>query len=249
MLPRLIVGNWKMHKTVQEACELVQAVLAVLKLPQHVEAAVAPPFTALHAVGEVIAGSPLRLAAQNVCWETEGAFTGEISPHMLHALGCQYVIIGHSERRRLFGETDAMINKKVKAALQSALSPILCVGETFEEREAGDTEQIVQRQTVQGLEGISPEDLQRVTIAYEPVWAIGTGLAATTTQAEAVHQMIHETLRHRWGESGAHVRILYGGSVTPANAPELFQSAHINGALVGKACLDPDAFAMIIRTA
>lgn len=251
MQQRLIAGNWKMHKTVQEALAFIQEFAKLAPQGNQVEIAVAPPFIALHAVGQFLGDGdyPFKLAAQDLFWEEEGAFTGEISAPMLKHLGCHYVIIGHSERRRLFGETDEAVNKKVHAAIRHGLSPILCVGESLQERQAGRTSAIVREQALRGLQGVSSEAIQKVTLAYEPVWAIGTGHAASVVQAEEVHTLLRTTFQEQWGQAGQEIRILYGGSVTPENAGELFRSAHINGALVGKACLNPQAFAKIIHLA
>jgi triosephosphate isomerase len=204
---------------------------------------------ALQAVARLLAPTPITLAAQNVCAKDEGAFTGEISPPMIKELGCQYVIIGHSERRHLFGESDEATNEKIHAALRHELQPIFCIGERLEEREAGQTHSVIQRQLQKGLAGLEPKDLGNVTIAYEPVWAIGTGRAATVEQATEVHAAIRSSLTNHWNLNSEQIRILYGGSVTADNAHALFQSPHINGALVGKACLNSESFVKIAEIA
>jgi triosephosphate isomerase len=246
----LIVGNWKMHKTASEAAVFVQRLTELLPASDRVEVAVAPPFTALSAAAQVLGTtSRILLAAQNLHWEDHGPFTGEISAPMLKDLGCRFVILGHSERRQHFGERDDGINKKVRAALRHGLQPILCVGETLAEREADRTEQIVSGQLQAGLRGVSKEEIVLVTIAYEPVWAIGTGRAATAPQAVAVHQLLRGSL-HRWGEDTADgIRILYGGSVTAENAGEFLAHPEIDGALVGGACLQLESFARIVSHA
>ena len=246
---RFIVGNWKMHNTISQAETLIREILAIYQAHPSVELAMAPPYVALQAVARLLAPTPITLAAQNVCAKDEGAFTGEISPPMLKELGCQYVIIGHSERRHLFGESDEAINEKIHAALRHDLQPIFCIGERLEEREAGQTHSVIQRQLQQGLAGLEPKDLGNVTIAYEPVWAIGTGHAATVEQATEVHAAIRSYLTTHWNLNSEQIRILYGGSVTADNAHALFQSPHINGALVGKACLNSESFVKIAEIA
>lgn len=238
-----------MHKTVQEALAFTQEFTKLAPYGNQVEIVLAPPFTALHSISQSLRDYPLKLAAQDLFWENEGAFTGEISAAMLKDLGCHYVIIGHSERRWLFGETDEEVNKKIHTALHHGLSPILCVGESLQERQEGHTPTVVQGQTLRGLKGLSSQAIQKVTLAYEPVWAIGTGHAASVVQAEEVHALLQTTIQEQWGQTGQEIRILYGGSVTPENARDLFRSAHIGGALVGKACLNPQAFAKIIQLA
>ncbi|HZS11784.1 MAG TPA: triose-phosphate isomerase [Nitrospirales bacterium] len=247
--PPLIAGNWKMHKTASEGVAVVRELLALAADPSPVEAVLAPPFTALAAVSQAIAGSPYALAAQNMHWEDHGAFTGEISAPMLTDLGCRYVIIGHSERRRLFGEDDRMINNKVRAALRHDLRPILCVGETLAERDCGSMNAVITRQLTNGLAGIEPTALGHLTIAYEPVWAIGTGQAATPAQATDAHRTLRQLLMDTWADAGRAVRILYGGSVTAENAAGFLGAAEVSGALVGGACLDPKSFAKILRFA
>lgn len=246
---RFIVGNWKMHKTISQAEALIQDILALYQPDPSVELAVAPPYVALQAISKLLAGTPIKLAAQNVCAKDEGAFTGEISPSMLKELGCHYVIIGHSERRHLFGENDHTINEKLHAALHHGLQPIFCIGERLEEREAGQTHSVIQHQLQTGLAGLETKDFHNITIAYEPVWAIGTGKAATVEEATEVHASIRSLIAAHWSMDSTEIRILYGGSVTAENSRALFQSSHINGALVGKACLNSESFVKIAEIA
>jgi triosephosphate isomerase len=246
---RFIVGNWKMHNTISQAETLIREILAIYQAHPSVELAVAPSYVALQAVSHLLATTPLKLVAQNVCAKDEGAFTGEISPPMLKELGCQYVIIGHSERRHLFGESDQVINEKIHAALHHDLQPIFCIGERLEERETGRTQSVIQHQLQTGLSGLEIKDLRNITIAYEPVWAIGTGHAATVEQATEVHAAIRSSLATQWKLNSKHIKILYGGSVTADNAQALFQSPHINGALIGKACLNSESFVKIAELA
>jgi triosephosphate isomerase len=243
-----IAGNWKMNKTSGEAVELVRQLKASLSGVAGVEVAVAPPFTALQAVQKELEGSSIRLAAQNLFWEEKGAYTGEISPLMLKELGCRYVIIGHSERRQFFGETDEAVNKRMRAALHQGLNPILCIGETLKEREEERAFAVIGNQLQGGLRGITEEEMERVVIAYEPVWAIGTGKTATPEQAEEVHQFIRRSLRDLYpGGIAEGIRIQYGGSVTPDNVKGLMSQKDIDGALVGGASLRPDTFSKIVR--
>jgi triosephosphate isomerase len=249
MLRRFIVGNWKMHKTISQAESLVNDILRMYQPLTSVELAVAPPFLSLPAVSRLLASTSIKLAAQNTCANDEGAFTGEISPPMLRDVGCHYVIIGHSERRHIFGETDQDINKKVHAALRHTLLPILCVGERLEERQSNKTQTVIQHQLHSDLEGLESGDFPKITIAYEPVWAIGTGHAATVDQAAEVHGHIRSFLTSQWAINPDQNRIIYGGSVTQDNAQSLFQSPQINGALVGKACLNSESFVKIAELA
>ena len=249
MRPRLIAGNWKMHKTASEAKTFMHDFLQIFNPIPGIEVLVAPPFTALAAVQQAVQSTSVHLAAQNVFGMDEGAFTGEISPSMLRDLGCTYVIIGHSERRHHFKETSKLINQKIHAALGHGLQPIFCVGELLDERESGRTESVITAQLVEDLQGLTQEQMRLITLAYEPVWAIGTGRAATVDQAAEVHAHIRSTINNSFGLPQDDVRILYGGSVTADNASQLFQSPQINGALVGKACLNPDSFAKIISSA
>jgi triosephosphate isomerase (TIM) len=242
----LIVGNWKMHKTAAEAAVYVRRLAGLVRQSATVEIVVAPPFTAL-SVAALPISRRFFFSGQDLHWEDAGAYTGEISAPMLKALGCRYVILGHSERRRLFGEDDAAVNKKVLAAIRHGLRPILCIGESLAERRRGQTTRVVLRQLQNGLRGLSKEAGRRMAIAYEPVWAIGTGHAASPKQIDAVHRTIRACVARKWGRQTAdRLRILYGGSVKPDNIADFLGSAEINGALVGSACLDPRSFARII---
>ena len=251
MRTTLIVGNWKMNKTASEAAAFVRELTTSLPRDPAVEIVVAPPFTALESVRAVLgATSPIGLGAQNMHWEAQGAFTGEVSGPMLRDVGCAYVILGHSERRTLFGENDEAIHRKVLSALANGLRPVLCVGESLQQREAGQTQAVVTGQIDAGLADLNTEQLDSVTIAYEPVWAIGTGRAATTEQAVAVHRAIRARIAARWKpDTAARQRILYGGSVTPQNAASLLKEPDIDGALVGGACLKMESFATIALAA
>jgi triosephosphate isomerase len=243
-----IAGNWKMNKTVGEAVDLVRQLKASISGMEGVEVAVAPPFTALYAVHKELEGSSMRLAAQNLFWEEKGAYTGEVSPPMLKELGCEYVILGHSERRQFFGETDETVNRKMKAALGQDLKVIFCIGETLKEREEVKTFSVIERQITGGLKDIGKEEMKRIVVAYEPVWAIGTGKTATPEQAEEVHRFIRERLEKLYSQGIAEeVRIQYGGSVTPENVKGLMSQKNIDGALVGGASLKSDTFSKIVR--
>jgi triosephosphate isomerase len=243
-----IAGNWKMNKTVGEAIDLVRELKTAISGVKGVEVAVAPPFTALYAVRKELEGSSILLAAQHLYWEEKGAFTGEVSPLMLREAGCHYVIIGHSERRQFFGETDETVNRRMKAALSQGLKIIFCIGETLKEREEGKTFSVIERQVEGGLKGLGHQDMRSVTIAYEPVWAIGTGRTATPDQAEDVHQFIREKLEKLYSrEISEEIRIQYGGSVTPENVKGLMSQADIDGALVGGASLKAESFSKIVR--
>ncbi len=246
---RLIVANWKMHKTAQEAAELARAVSArIAKSCTTQDVVLCPSFPSLQAVREALAGSPIALGAQNLHWEVEGAFTGEVSAAMILTSGCRYVILGHSERRQLFGDTDEVVRRKLAAALRAGLEPIVCVGETLQQREAGNTNSVVLGQLESALDGIPSEDLSRISLAYEPVWAIGTGQTATAAQAEDVHAVLRKWLRYEREEKVAEgIRIQYGGSVKPENAAELFEQENIDGGLIGGASLDADSFAAIVQ--
>ncbi len=248
MRRRIIAGNWKMYKTVDEAVALIEDLTGLVKDVGDVEIVVCPPFTALGAAREALRGSNIALAAQNMHWEDEGAFTGEISPLMLRNLGCTYVILGHSERRTYFGETDEGVNKKVKSALLSGLLPIICVGETLKEREEGKTEDVVTRQTKAALADISTNGAERIVIAYEPVWAIGTGRTASADEANRVIRIIRSAVAEVFNSGIANeVRIQYGGSVKPNNVAEFFNQSDVDGALVGGASLDASSFAAIVK--
>jgi triosephosphate isomerase len=243
-----IAGNWKMNKTVGEALDLVRQLKASISGMEGIEVAVAPPFTALHAVHKELEGSSIRLAAQNLFWEEKGAYTGEVSPPMLKELGCQYVIVGHSERRQFFGETDETVNRRLKAALGQDLKVIFCIGETLKEREEGKTFWVIERQIIGGLKDIGKEEMKKVVVAYEPVWAIGTGKTATPEQAEEVHRFIREKIERLYSrEIAEEARIQYGGSVTPENIKGLMSQKNIDGALVGGASLKSDTFSKIVR--
>lgn len=243
----IIAGNWKMHKTVAEAASFVQELKLIVTNTQ-VEVVVCPPFTALAAVSEVLKESNIALAAQNMHWEKQGAYTGEISPVMLKELGVKYVVLGHSERRQYFAETDEAVNKKVKAALENGLIPIVCVGETLEQREAGTTQEVVSAQTRGALAGLTPDQVAGLVIAYEPVWAIGSGKTASDEDAQEVNKYIRKVVADKFGAATAEaVRIQYGGSVKPANAKGLMSQLDIDGALVGGASLKVEDFAGIIK--
>jgi triosephosphate isomerase len=243
-----IAGNWKMNKTVGEALDLVRELKAAISGVKGVEVAVAPPFTALFAVHKELEGSSVRLAAQNLYWEEKGAFTGEVSSLMLKDVGCHYVIIGHSERRQFFRETDETVNRKIKAALARGLKVIFCIGETLKEREEGRTFSVIERQVEGGLKGLSAQEMKDLVIAYEPVWAIGTGKTATPEQAEEVHRFIRGKMEKLYShEVSEEIRIQYGGSVTPENIKGLMNQPNIDGALVGGASLKSDFFSKIVR--
>ncbi|MBM4160272.1 MAG: triose-phosphate isomerase [Ignavibacteria bacterium] len=251
MRNKVIAGNWKMNKDVHQTEDLINGLKNALDFElKNVTVVVCPPFTSLETAVRLIKGTPMLLGAQNMYFEDEGAFTGEVSAKMLQAVGCQYVILGHSERRQLFRETDDFINKKVKKALAAGIIPIVCVGETLEEREKNITHQIVSSQVKGVLKDVSASDTERVIIAYEPVWAIGTGRNATPQQAEEVHLLIRELISVLYGPATAERLIIqYGGSVKPDNAGDLLAQPDIDGALVGGACLKADSFAAIIKAA
>jgi len=243
-----MAGNWKMNKTVGEALDLVRELKASLSGVQGVEVAVAPPYTALYAVHRELVGSSIHLAAQNLYWEEKGAFTGEVSPLMLKEVGCHYVIIGHSERRQFFGETDETVNRRIKAALAQSLKVIFCIGETLKEREEGKTFSVIERQVDGGLRGLGEREMKNMVIAYEPVWAIGTGKTATPEQAEEVHRFIRGRLEKLYSRGvSEEIRIQYGGSVTPENVQGLMNQPNIDGALVGGASLKAESFSKIVR--
>jgi triosephosphate isomerase len=241
----IVAGNWKMHNKIAESIALAKAIKEGTTTIKNGEVVVAPTFTALFSVGETIKGSNVFLAAQNMYYEDKGAFTGEISSGMLKDIGCTYVIIGHSERRKYFHEEDQDVNLKVKKALMAGLKPIMCVGETDDERVNGITRSVIDRQIKQGLSGV--EKIDNVIIAYEPVWAIGTGKVATPVEAEEVHQFIRGILKDLYGSTADDIRILYGGSVTKDNIGDLIAMADIDGALVGGASLKADGFLGIIQ--
>jgi triosephosphate isomerase len=243
-----IGGNWKMHKTIGEALALVQSLKDGLPHSEAVEVVIAPPFTALPAVGPALRGTSIQLAAQNLHWADQGAYTGEISPGMLKEVGCRYVLIGHSERRHWFKETDSIINQKMQASLRAGLEPVFCIGETLEEREAGRVESVLSRQVREGLQGFGAEQAASGVIAYEPVWAIGTGKTATPEMAQAVHSFIRGLLADLFDKRVASdKRIVYGGSVTPETTRGLLDQADIDGGLVGGASLKAEPFIAIIQ--
>lgn len=246
---RIVAGNWKMNRAVAEAEDLASGVRTELGEFREVDVVLCPPFTSLKAVGDVISDTHIKLGAQNMHWESDGAYTGEISAGMLRDLYCHYVILGHSERRAYFGETDDNVNRKVKAAVAGNLVPIVCVGETLEQREAGEMESVVRRQVEQGLAGLG-DVLAGIIIAYEPVWAIGTGRTATPQQAQEMHAVIRGVVTGMGGaDVGQSVRIQYGGSVKPGNASELFAQPDIDGGLIGGAALEARSFIEIVKAA
>jgi len=243
-----IAGNWKMYKTTGEAIALASSLVSALAGEKGKRIMIAPPFTALHAVGGAIEGSQIMLGAQNACAELEGAHTGEVSLRMLRDAGVSVVILGHSERRHVYGETDALINRKVKLALAEGFEVILCVGETLDERQKSVTEKVVEGQTRQGLAGVAAGDLSRVTIAYEPVWAIGTGKNATPQDADSVHRYIRSVISQLYSADAAtRMTIQYGGSVKPENIRDLMKMENIDGALVGGASLKAETFLPIVQ--
>ncbi len=247
---KLIAGNWKMNKTSSEATDLVADIVTEVGRSTDVDVVVCPPFTSLESVGKALDGSSVKLGAQNMHPERSGAYTGEVSAEMLRALFASYVILGHSERRSYFGEVDAFVNAKTLAALKAELKPIVCVGETLAEREAGSTLAVVKTQLEGALEGVSKELATNVVIAYEPVWAIGTGKVATTEQAQEVHAFIRNLLTKLFTASVAgKMRILYGGSMKPANAPELLAQPDIDGGLIGGASLEARSFVDLVKSA
>jgi len=245
----LIVANWKMHKTVAQAQYFIEQLRPYIKGLRNVDVALAPSFTALAALAERLADLPVQLAAQNVHPEPQGAFTGEISPDMLKELGCHYVIVGHSERRALFGEDDATVKLKLKAVFENALIPILCVGESLEQRQAGQTEAVLERQLRGALDGAAAGDIPKLVVAYEPIWAIGTGQTATPEDAQTGCAFVRGVVESLYAGTAEIVRVQYGGSVKPGNAKTLMSQPDIDGALVGGASLDADDFAAIVQAA
>ncbi len=246
----IIAGNWKMHKTNSEALQLANQIRIKTTDITRTGMIICPPFTALAPVYEVIKDTNIGLGAQNMYWEKEGAFTGEISPGMVKSTGASYVIIGHSERRQYFGETDDTVNKKIKTALENGLKPIVCVGESLHEREENITDRVVKLQVELGLVGLSADQMKKVIIAYEPIWAIGTGKTASPEQAQEVHLLIRNILSKMFGSGVAEeITLQYGGSVKPGNAESLLSQNDIDGALVGGACLKADSFSDIIHIA
>ncbi|MBI4353533.1 MAG: triose-phosphate isomerase [Candidatus Omnitrophica bacterium] len=246
----IIAGNWKLHKTLQEAVQLVTLLKRSLPADQDVEVVVCPPFTALSETAEVLMESGIHVGAQDLYWEDKGAFTGEVSAPLIKDAGAGFVIVGHSERRQFFHETHETVNKKTKAALKAGLAPIVCVGETLAEREAGKTFAVLEDQLKGAFLGFTQEEIRKVIVAYEPVWAIGTGRTALPEQAQEAHAFIRKEIQKRFGEEAAKaLRIQYGGSVKPDNIGSLMKQEDIDGALVGGASLEADAFAEIVKTA
>ena len=250
MRKKVIAGNWKMNKNLSESQNLISKLSAGLNSEKiNCDVIICPPYTSLQEASSLIRNTDIKLGAQNMYYEESGAYTGEISASMLKSVGCEYVILGHSERRTIFKEADSLINKKIKKALQSNLKPIFCIGETLEERESGVTKDVIKRQLVEGLKEISINDLNSIIIAYEPVWAIGTGKTATPAQAEEVHEFIREIISGLYNKDAAENLIIqYGGSVKPENAAELMSQKDIDGALVGGACLKAESFIGIIKS-
>ena len=242
----LIAGNWKMNKTNQEAVELAGKVVPKVENIHNVDIVICPPFTALAPVYDIIKDSNVQLGAQNMFYEDEGAYTGEISAKFLKTLGCKFVIIGHSERRKYFNETDNNVNRKIKKALELGLIPIVCVGETLDERENGETEKIVKREIVTALE--NQIDSEKLILAYEPIWAIGTGRTAAPEDANKIHKLIRNIVKTDFAMDGNAIRIIYGGSVKPANTEALMLQSDIDGSLIGGASLDAKGFVDIITT-
>ena len=245
-----IAGNWKMNKTPEEGKKLASEIASVVSKDAAVDVVICPSFIALDRVSQAIEGSAVKLGAQNLYPKTNGAYTGESSPEMLREVFAKYVILGHSERREYFGESDSFVNEKVRFSLENLLNPILCIGETLEEREANETLEVVKRQLLGGLEGVDTDGLSNVVVAYEPVWAIGTGKTATPEMAQEVHGSIRSLLTEKYGEAAAEkVRILYGGSMKPSNAAELLAQTDIDGGLIGGASLDSKSFCELIDAA
>jgi len=248
MRKALIAGNWKMNKTDPEAIELAKALVTEIGNYDSCDILLCPPFTSLKSVGDAIKGSRIRLGAQTLHWEKSGAFTGMVSADMLKSLGCTHVIIGHSEQRQFFGETDETVNKRTKAALANGLIPVVCVGEHLEQREAGKHEQIVKDQVLNGLKGLTIDEMKKVVIAYEPVWAIGTGKTASSQDADDMHACIRSTVEKTWNKEVADGLVIqYGGSVKPETIDEQMGMPNIDGALVGGAALQADSFARIVK--
>ncbi|MHB1685988.1 MAG: triose-phosphate isomerase [Ignavibacteriaceae bacterium] len=251
MRSKVIAGNWKMNNDLTESQNLISKLIEGIGSEKiNCDVIICPPFTSLSLSASLIKGSMIKLGAQNMYFEESGAFTGEVSASMLKSVGCEFVILGHSERRTIFGETDAIINKKIKKALSSGLKPIFCVGETLQERESGVTNSIIKRQVNEGLKDLTEKDLETIIIAYEPVWAIGTGRTATPEQAQEVHNFIRSLISDKFSTASAEKMVIqYGGSVKPDNAKELLSQKDIDGALVGGACLKADSFIGIIKAA
>jgi triosephosphate isomerase len=248
MRKKIIAGNWKMNNDLKETQNLITKLSSGLSgVNINCDVIVCPPYTSLSEAHSLLKDTKIKLGAQNMYFESSGAFTGEISADMLKSVGCEYVILGHSERRSIFGESDAVINNKIKKALNSGLKPIFCVGELLEERESGITEKVIERQVINGLEDITSEEMSRIIVAYEPVWAIGTGKTASPEQAQEVHEFIRNLIKAKYGEQvSENLVIQYGGSVKPDNAKDLLSRKDIDGALVGGACLKAESFIGII---
>jgi triosephosphate isomerase len=242
-----MAGNWKMNKTVAEAVSVVKALKSLIADVTDVDVLIFPTFTDLYAVNNEVKGSNINIGAQNLFWEPKGAFTGEISPAMVKDTGCSYVLIGHSERRQYFGETDETVNKKTKAALAVGLIPVVCVGETLKEREENITFKIIEKQIKEGLAGLSAEQAATIVIAYEPVWAIGTGKPASPDQAQEVHAFARKIYGQMYADASQKVRILYGASVNPTNVSEFMKQPDIDGGLVGGASLEAESFAKLVK--
>ncbi len=251
MRKTVIAGNWKMNNDLKESEKLIVELKNLLQNEKpNCDVIVCPPFTSLSEASKLVKGTMIKLGAQNMHFEDNGAFTGEVSASMLRSAGCEYVILGHSERRHIFGESDEVINKKIKKALAAGLKPIFCIGELLEERENGTTNDVVKRQVLKGLDGISADDMKNIIVAYEPVWAIGTGKTASPAQAQEVHEFIRDLIEIDYSlEVANDLVIQYGGSVKPDNAKELLSQKDIDGALVGGACLKADSFLGIIKGA
>jgi len=246
----IIAGNWKMHKTVQESIDVGIGLKRKFYTFSDADIVICPPFTALSKVSDIIIDSAIMLGAQDMHWESEGAFTGEISPGMLKDAGCRYVIVGHSERRHIFGETDEAVNKKVRVALRHSMVPIMCIGERLEERDNGMTFEILEKQLARGLKDMPKDEVARIVIAYEPVWAIGTGRTATPQQAQEAHKFIRDFIERMYDKRpAAKIRIQYGGSVKPDNIAQLMAQEDVDGALVGGASLDVNSFTEIVQNA
>lgn len=247
----IIGGNWKMHRGIPvEAAEMIETLIPLIKEVKNVDCVICPPFTTISTVSELIKGTNIKLGSQNMYFEDSGPFTGEIAPNFIKSLGCKYVILGHSERRDIFQESDELVNKKIKKALSVNLKPIVCIGEHLVDREAGRAKFMVKFRLDNTLTGLDKEDILKIVIAYEPIWAIGTGKTATPEQAEEVHIYIRQILADRYDQETADlVRIQYGGSIKPTNAEELFKMNNIDGGLVGGASLEADSFSEIIKAA
>ncbi len=246
----LIVGNWKMNMLASEAAELARGIREFAEKNKNVRVVLAPSFTSLHSVKQVLLGSKVGLCSQNFYFQEKGAYTGEVSSEMIREAGCEYAIVGHSERRQLFGETDECVHKKILCAIKKNISPILCVGESKEQRNAGKTCMVIESQILKAISGFTSQNLKKLCIAYEPIWAIGTGENATADQAEEIHRFIRKTVKEKFSEDEiSPLTILYGGSVTPQNCKELLENKEVDGALVGGASLNIDSFCDIIRAA